>query len=43
VVLSGLSPRNDPFTGEKSFHNGVDIAAPADSLVKVAAAGKSDP
>lgn len=39
VVSSGFGPRNDPFIGEKTFHNGVDIAAPAGSPVKAPTAG----
>ncbi len=38
-VSSAFGYRNDPFTGERSFHNGVDIAAKADSEVKAAASG----
>jgi murein DD-endopeptidase MepM/ murein hydrolase activator NlpD len=40
IVSSGFGPRNDPFSGERSFHNGIDIAAPAGSPVKAATAGK---
>lgn len=40
VVSSAFGPRNDPFNGAKSFHDGVDIAAPAGSPIKAATAGK---
>jgi murein DD-endopeptidase MepM/ murein hydrolase activator NlpD len=40
VVSSAFGPRKDPFNGEKSFHHGVDIAAPVGSPIKAAAAGK---
>jgi murein DD-endopeptidase MepM/ murein hydrolase activator NlpD len=40
IVSSDFGPRNDPFNREKSFHQGVDIAAPAGSPIKAATAGK---
>jgi murein DD-endopeptidase MepM/ murein hydrolase activator NlpD len=38
-VSSGFGPRSDPFHGKTTFHNGVDIAAPSGSPVKVPTAG----
>jgi murein DD-endopeptidase MepM/ murein hydrolase activator NlpD len=32
--------RKDPFTGERAFHNGIDIAAPLGTTVKAAMAGR---
>jgi murein DD-endopeptidase MepM/ murein hydrolase activator NlpD len=40
VIVSEFGPRKDPFNGEKSFHHGVDIAAPVGSPIKAATAGK---
>lgn len=34
-----MGTRVDPFTGEKRFHNGVDIRAPFNALVAAAADG----
>jgi Peptidase family M23 len=39
IVTAGFGQRMDPFTGEGNFHNGVDIAAPAGTLVRAAADG----
>jgi murein DD-endopeptidase MepM/ murein hydrolase activator NlpD len=39
TVTAGFGQRMDPFTGEGNFHNGVDIAAPAGTLVRAAADG----
>jgi len=38
-VSSGFGYRNDPFTGRKSFHDGVDIAARSGSEVRAMAKG----
>jgi murein DD-endopeptidase MepM/ murein hydrolase activator NlpD len=40
VVSSAFGPRIDPLNGEKGFHHGVDIAAPAGSPIKAATGGK---
>ncbi len=39
VVSSPFGVRTDPFTGHKSFHHGVDLAAPLGSEVLAARAG----
>lgn len=33
VVTSGFGSRNDPFSGERAFHNGVDLAAPVGTAI----------
>ncbi len=38
-VTSEYSSRNDPFTGEKTMHEGMDIAAPAGTAVRAPADG----
>ncbi len=38
-ITAGFGQRLDPFTGEGTFHAGVDIAAPAGTLVRAAADG----
>lgn len=38
-ITAGFGQRLDPFTGEGAFHAGVDIAAPAGTLVRAAADG----
>jgi murein DD-endopeptidase MepM/ murein hydrolase activator NlpD len=38
-VTSEYSSRNDPFTGEKTMHEGMDIAAPAGTSVRAPADG----
>jgi murein DD-endopeptidase MepM/ murein hydrolase activator NlpD len=40
TVSSLFGPRTDPLNGASRFHQGVDIAAPAGTEVKAAAAGK---
>lgn len=40
IVSSAFGPRTDPLTGARRFHQGVDIAAPAGTEVKAAAAGR---
>jgi murein DD-endopeptidase MepM/ murein hydrolase activator NlpD len=40
VVSSQFGLRVDPFRGEERLHRGVDIAAPAGSPIRAAAAGK---
>lgn len=40
VVSSGFGPSDDSLNGEKSFHNGIDIAGPADSQSKPGPPGK---
>lgn len=40
VISSPFGLRADPFSGTSKFHQGVDIAAPAGSPVKAAAAGR---
>src|SRR5258706_3083975 len=40
AVSSKFGLRADPWTGARRFHSGVDIAAPAGSPVRAAAAGK---
>lgn len=40
VVSSGYGLRESPFTGEKSFHNGIDIAAPEGTVVYSARDGE---
>ncbi|CEM62993.1 M23 family peptidase [Treponema phagedenis] len=37
---SGFGYRTDPFTGAKSFHNGIDLAAPQGSAVKSSLDGR---
>jgi murein DD-endopeptidase MepM/ murein hydrolase activator NlpD len=39
-ISSKFGFRSDPFSGQNRFHKGLDIAAPAGSPVKAAAAGK---
>jgi hypothetical protein len=39
IITAGFGQRMDPFTGEGNFHNGVDIAAPAGTLIRAAADG----
>lgn len=39
IITAGFGQRMDPFTGEGNFHKGVDIAAPAGTLVRAAADG----
>jgi len=39
-ITSGFGPRNDPFTGVRRFHNGIDIAGPMGAPVNAAMAGK---
>lgn len=38
-VTSGYGYRTDPFSGESSFHSGVDIAAPKGTFIKSALTG----
>lgn len=38
-ITSGFGERTDPFTGERDFHNGTDIAAPAGTPILAAADG----
>ncbi len=38
-VTSGYGCREDPFTGERDFHTGIDIAAPLGTPVRAAYAG----
>ena len=38
-VTSEFSSRNDPFTGEKTMHEGMDIAAPVGTVVRATADG----
>jgi murein DD-endopeptidase MepM/ murein hydrolase activator NlpD len=38
-VTAGFGQRMDPFTGEGAFHSGIDIAAPAGTVVRAAADG----
>lgn len=40
VLTSGFGMRNDPFTGESRFHNGIDIALPAGTPVISIAPGQ---
>ena len=39
-VTSGFGPRMSPFTGQMAMHDGVDIGAPMNSVVKAPAAGR---
>lgn len=39
-ITSHFGPRNDPFTGVRRFHNGIDIAAPMDTPINAAMAGR---
>ena len=39
-LSSAYGTRNDPFDGEQRFHKGMDIAAPAGTLVRSAASGR---
>jgi LysM repeat protein len=39
-ITSAFGPRNDPFTGVRRFHNGIDIAGPVGTPVLAAMAGK---
>ena len=39
TITSYFGSRNDPFTGQPSYHDGTDIAAPAGTPVLAAAAG----
>ena len=38
-ISSGYGYRNDPFTGKRSFHRGIDIAAKSGSKIRAVAAG----
>lgn len=40
LSTSGFGWRNDPFTGTRTFHEGIDLAAPAGSAILAAAPGK---
>lgn len=40
VLTSSYGYRSDPFTGERAFHNGVDIAAKSGTPIKTVCAGK---
>ena len=40
MVSSGFGKRRDPITGESRLHNGLDIAAPAGTVINAAMAGK---
>jgi peptidoglycan hydrolase FlgJ len=39
-LTSGFGVRRDPFTGERRFHQGVDLAAPRGAPIRVAADGE---
>lgn len=39
-LTSNYGTRNDPFTGVKSFHTGIDLAAPTGTIIKAALDGK---
>ena len=39
-VSSRFGPRTDPFTGKRSFHRGVDLAAPHGALVRATQDGR---
>ena len=41
-LLGGFGTRNDPFSGEPSFHTGVDISAPYGTEIKAVARGRVD-
>lgn len=38
-ISSGFGPRRDPFTGQPSFHPGIDIVAPKGTIVRAPADG----
>ena len=40
VLTSDFGQRSDPFTGKKTYHPGIDLAAPAGSPVMACAAGR---
>ena len=40
IVTSGYGIRKSPFTGHNTFHNGIDLAAPAGTVVYAAREGK---
>jgi murein DD-endopeptidase MepM/ murein hydrolase activator NlpD len=40
AINSGFGTRRDPWTGEREFHSGVDLAVPSGTPVKASAPGK---